>query len=316
MKASRGSAGSEERFYVPKDELVMEFAMKLRLADGRSPRTCEAYARDAEQFAKFLGQTDASSGFARLPQATTGQIRAFVMDLSGPRGYKAVAVRRKIVALRAFYAYLRSEGVRPDNPVLDVKAPKAGKRLPVVLREQEVSKILDTQIAGRTDFQRLRDRAILELLYASGLRRAEIASLNAHDVDLERRTLRVIGKGDKERIVFFNKTAADAMRAYLGLRPRTTDEAFFVGRHGKRLGPRQVWAIFKIFAQLSGVATHATPHVMRHSFATHLLEHGADLTTIKELLGHESLATTGIYTNVSMEHMRRTYDRTHPRDDE
>jgi site-specific recombinase XerD len=167
------------------------------------------------------------------------------MDLSGPRGYKAVAVRRKVVALRAFYSYLRSEGVRPDNPVLDVKAPKAGKRLPVVLREQEVAKILRTQIAGRTDFQRLRDRAILELLYASGLRRAEIASLNAHDVDLERRMLRVIGKGNKERIVFFNQTAADAMRAYLGLRPRTSDEAFFVGRYGKRLGPRQVWAILR-----------------------------------------------------------------------
>lgn len=309
MKDYRGSAGSEERYYIPKNALAMEFATKLRLADGRSPRTCEAYARDVEQFARFLGGAD-------LRQATTGQIRSFIMELSGPRGYKAVAVRRKVVALRAFFAYLRSEGMRSDNPVLDVKAPKAGKRLPVVMREQEVVKLLDTQIAGRTDFQRLRDRAILELLYASGLRRAEIAALNSHDVDLERKTLRVVGKGDKERIAFFNQATADAMRAYLGLRPRTSDEAFFVGRRGKRLGPRQVWAIFRVFAQLSGITTHATPHVMRHSFATHLLEHGADLTTIKELLGHESLATTGIYTNVSMEHMRRTYDESHPRDAE
>jgi integrase/recombinase XerC len=312
-----GSAEAGERSYRPKNALIAEFSAKLRLADGRSPRTCEAYARDIEQFAGFLGRSSEQTtgdAFTLLPQASTGQVRAFVMELVGARGYKAVAVRRKLVALRAFYAYLRSEGMRADNPALDVKPPKAGKRLPVVLRESEAARILGTHIAGRTDFQRLRDRAILELLYASGLRRAEIAALNLQDVDLERRMLRVVGKGDKERVALFNQSAADAMRAYLGLRPRTNDEAFFVGRGGKRLGPRQVWAIFKVFADLSGVATHATPHVMRHSFATHLLENGADLTMIKELLGHESLATTGIYTNVSLEHMRQTYDATHPRD--
>ncbi|HEY0798352.1 MAG TPA: site-specific tyrosine recombinase/integron integrase [Candidatus Baltobacteraceae bacterium] len=312
MKSPHGGASADERVYAPKDELVAEFAAKLRLADGRSPRTCEAYARDVEQFAGFLGD----GGFALLPQATTAQVRRFVMDLVGVRAYKAAAVRRKLVSLRGFFAYLRAEKLRADNPALDVKPPKAGKRLPVVMREAEVSKLLATQIAGRTDFQRLRDRAILELLYASGLRRAEIASLNLQDVDLERRVLRVIGKGDKERVTLFNQAAADAMRAYLALRPRTADEAFFLGRYGRRLGPRQVWAIFKVFADLSGISTHATPHVMRHSFATHLLENGADLMMIKELLGHESLATTGIYTNVSLEHMRRNYDDAHPRDRE
>jgi integrase/recombinase XerC len=308
---AHGTATAQERFYAPKDPMVAEFAAKLRLADGRSPRTCEAYARDIEQFAKFLG-----NGSGVLTSVTTGQVRRFVMDLVGVRAYKAVAVRRKLVALRAFYAYLRAEGTRADNPALDVKPPKAGKRLPVVMREAEVAKLLGTQVAGRTDFQRLRDRAMLELLYASGLRRAEVAGLNLQDVDLQRRTLRVVGKGNKERVTLFNQATADAMKAYLALRPRTPDEAFFVGRYGKRLGPRQVWAIFKVFADLSGITTHATPHVMRHSFATHLLENGADLMMIKELLGHESLATTGIYTNVSLEHMRRTYDDAHPRDRE
>jgi integrase/recombinase XerC len=311
LSIPRGSADAQERYYHPKDPLVAAFTAKLRLADGRSPRTCEAYARDVEQFARFLGNVD---GFAHVPQAITGQVRAFVMELVGKRAYKAVAVRRKLVALRAFYAYLRSENVRSDNPALDVKAPKAAKRLPVVLREDEATRILATQIAGRTDCQRLRDRAIMELLYASGLRRAEIASLNLQDVDVEKRILRVVGKGNKERMALFNQATAEAMQAYLGVRPRTADTAFFVGRGGRRLGPRQVWAIFKVFADLSGVATHATPHVMRHSFATHLLENGADLMMIKELLGHESLATTGIYTNVSLEHMRRTYDQAHPRD--
>ncbi|MBD5657695.1 MAG: tyrosine-type recombinase/integrase, partial [Candidatus Eremiobacteraeota bacterium] len=131
---------------------------------------------------------------------------------------------------------------------------------------------------------------------------------------LDRRAMRVTGKGNKQRTVLINVAAADAMRAYLGHRPRTSDEAFFVGRRGLRMGVRAIWVVVKTIERLSGLTVHVSPHVMRHSFATHLLENGADLMTIKELLGHESLATTQIYTNVSIEHMRSTYDRSHPRD--
>jgi integrase/recombinase XerC len=196
-----------------------------------------------------------------------------------------------------------------------IDPPKLPKRLPVVLREDDVARLMRTASpAGRTEFQRRRDLAIMECLYASGVRRAEIAGLNTHDVDLQRRVMRVLGKGNKQRTVLINDAAARAMEAYLAHRPRTSDEAFFVGRRGARLGVRAVWEIVKSFERLSGTALHASPHVLRHSFATHLLENGADLMTIKELLGHESLATTQIYTNVSIEHMRATYDRAHPRD--
>jgi site-specific recombinase XerD len=303
----RGRASGEQALYVPDDPAIAAFVNELHFARGRSARTCEAYARDLEFFAKFTG--------CELGRAERSDVKAFVLELAGKRRYQPAAIRRKLVALRRFFRYLVVEGRRADDPTVGIDPPKLPKRLPVVLKVDEVARLLRTPPpAGRTDFQRLRDRAILEVLYASGIRRAELAGLNLHDVDLERRVMRVIGKGNKQRTVLINDAAAEAMRAYLGLRPRTNDEAFFVGRRGTRLGPRAVWSVVKTVEKLSGAAFHATPHVMRHSFATHLLENGADLMTIKELLGHESLATTQIYTNVSVEHMRRTYDRAHPRD--
>ena len=303
----RGRATADQALYVPHDRTIAAFVDELHYARGRSPRTCEAYARDLEFFAAFLGRDPAN--------AKRADVKAFVLDLAGKRRYQPAAIRRKLVALRRFYRYLMVENLRSDDPLVGIDSPKLPKRLPTVLKEDEVARLLRTPPpAGRTDFQRLRDRAIMEALYASGVRRAEIAALDLHDVDLERRTMRVLGKGNKQRIVLINQAAADAMHAYLGLRPRTSDEAFFVGRRGTRLGVRAIWQIVKTFERLSGLPLHATPHVMRHSFATHLLENGADIMTIKELLGHESLATTQIYTNVSVEHMRKTYDRAHPRD--
>jgi site-specific recombinase XerD len=305
--ARRGRGGREQAMYEPADPGVSAFVNELRFARGRSPRTCEAYARDLEFFGKFLARDVAT--------AQRSEIKAFVLELAGKRRYQPAAIRRKLVALRRFYRYLIVEGRREDDPMVGIEAPKLPKRLPVVLKEDEVAKLLRTAPpAGRTEFQRLRDRAILETLYASGIRRAEIASLNLHDVDLERRIMRVTGKGDKQRTVLINEAAADAMRLYLAHRPRGSDDAFFVGRRGERLGVRAIWSVVKTIEKMSGLQVHATPHVMRHSFATHLLENGADLMTIKELLGHESLATTQIYTNVSVEHMRRTYDDAHPRD--
>ncbi|HEX8807278.1 MAG TPA: tyrosine-type recombinase/integrase, partial [Candidatus Aquilonibacter sp.] len=188
------------------------------------------------------------------------------------------------------------------------------KRLPQVMTEREVGKLLRTRVAGKSDFMRLRDLAMMELLYASGIRRAELVGLNVSDVDLEKRRMRVLGKGNKQRTVFINQASADAIRRYLAVRPRTPDEALFISKRKTRMSHRQAWVIFRQFVELSGLTKHVTPHVMRHSFATHLLENGADLMTIKELLGHESLSTTQIYTNVSLEHMRRSYEEAHPRD--
>jgi site-specific recombinase XerD len=303
----QGRATALEAVYVPADTTIAAFVNELHYARGRSPRTCEAYARDLELFGAFID--------GDVAKAERSQIKAFVLELAGKRRYMPAAIRRKLVALRRFYRYLIVEAVREDDPTVGIDPPKLPKRLPVVLREDDVARLLRTPSpAGRTDFQKYRDRAILEVLYASGIRRAEVASLDLADVDLDRRIMRVTGKGNKQRTVLINEAAADAMRAYLGYRPRSSDQAFFIGRRGERLGVRAVWEIVKTIERLSGMSVHATPHVMRHSFATHLLENGADLMTIKELLGHESLATTQIYTNVSVEHMRKTYDAAHPRD--
>jgi integrase/recombinase XerD len=301
--------------YIPADPTIAEFAAYLRLERGQSPRTSEEYARDVELFGEFLEPGHPKTGpFLKLSATTTSDVRRFVMELMGPRKYTANSVRRKIAALRSYFALQKREARRADNPAADVPPPKAPKRLPHVMSEPEVSKLLRTRIAGKTDFQRLRDVAMMELLYASGIRRAELVGLNLSDVDLDRRLMRVIGKGNKQRTVFINQASADAIRNYLGVRPRSTDEALFLSKRKTRLSHRQAWVVFKQFAELSGITKHVTPHVMRHSFATHLLENGADLMTIKELLGHESLSTTQIYTNVSLEHMRRSYEEAHPRD--
>jgi site-specific recombinase XerD len=307
LAGRRGGAGSGEAFYDPADRTISAFVSELHFGRGRSPRTCEAYARDLEFFARFLGR--------EIVTAERADVKAFVLELAGKRRYQPAAIRRKLVALRRFFRYLVVEGNRADDPMAGIEAPKLPKRLPVVLKEDDVARLLRTPApAGRTEFQRLRDRAILEVLYASGIRRAEVASLDLSDVDLERRVMRVIGKGNKQRTVLINVAAAEAMMRYLEHRPRGNDNAFFIGRGGNRMGVRAIWSVVKTVEKLSGLSVHATPHVMRHSFATHLLENGADIMTIKELLGHESLATTQIYTNVSVEHMRKTYEDAHPRD--
>ncbi len=301
--------------YVPADHVIAEFAGYLRLERGQSARTAEEYARDIETFGEFLEPGHPKTApFLKLPTATTSDIRRFVMELMGPRKYTATSVRRKIAALRSFFSLQKREGRRTDNPAQDVPPPKAAKRLPQVMSEAEVARLLRTKVAGKDNIQRLRNAAIMEILYASGIRRAELVGLNLSDVDTERHMMRVLGKGNKQRMVFINGAAADAIRAYLLVRQRSTDEALFLSNRKTRLSHRQAWVIFREFAQLSGITKHLTPHVMRHSFATHLLENGADIMTIKELLGHESLSTTQIYTNVSMEHMRRSYEDAHPRD--
>ena len=301
------------------DPLVASHAIHLQLELGRSPLTVEAYTSDIELFGAFLagfesGRRPKLRPWPELRKATTMDIRRFVVELAGRRKYDPIAVRRKLSALRSFYKFLRTDGQRRDDPAADVPSPKIGKKLPRVLAERDVTRLLATKIAGRSDAQRLRDRAIMELLYASGIRRAEVARIDINDVDVRRRTIRVTGKGRKQRLVLFNKTAGEAIDAYLRVRPRTDDEALFVGRSGSRLSPRHIWHIFRTIYKISGLKLHASPHTMRHSFATHLLEHGVDLVTIQELLGHESLATTQIYTNVSFEHKKRAYDEAHPRD--
>lgn len=319
---------SEERSAPVDTNIILHGAFLLN-ERRRSALTVEAYAHDLELFGAFLaGQSvlDESGKRRAWPQLLTAthlDIRRFIADLTGRRNYDAVSVRRKVCAIRSFYKYLRYERLREDNPAADVVPPPSDtrKKLPKVLAQPEVGKLLAAERADWTPFQRLRAAAIMELLYGSGVRRAEVARIDLNDVHLRDRMISIHGKGSKQRMVVINKATAEAITRYLGVRPRTTDPALFVGVGGKRLTPRHVWYIFREIYKISGLGDGeggqnkiATPHTLRHSFATHLLQNGVDLITIKELLGHESVATTQVYTNVDMTHKKRAYDEAHPRD--
>lgn len=313
---------SEERS-VPVDPSIVLHGAYLMNERRRSALTVEAYAHDLELFGAFLaGETvlDEAGKRKAWPQLLTAShldIRRFIADLTGRRNYDAVSVRRKVCAIRSFYKYLRYERLRDDNPAAEIVPPPSDskKKLLKVLAQPEVGKLLSAERADWTPFQRLRAAAIMELLYGSGVRRAEVARIDLNDVHLRDRMISIHGKGSKQRMVVINKATADAIQRYLGVRPRSSDPALFVGVSGKRLTPRHVWYIFREIFKVSGLdGGTATPHTLRHSFATHLLENGVDLITIKELLGHESVATTQIYTNIDMSHKKRAYDEAHPRD--
>jgi len=305
------------------DPAIARFASHLDLR-RLSPKTAIAYQRDLESFGSFLKARAATAKldehqpppYDELPSASAGDVLSYLQRLNASRAYAPRSIRRKISALRTFYKFLKFEGRRDDNPAADVPSPKIGRPLPKALTEPELTRLLDgtRPIAGSTDAQRKRDRAILETLYASGVRRSELLGLALADVDLDNRTMRVIGgKGNKDRLVPLTHAAAEALRAYLGVRPRTTNESFFIGRSGARLSESALYKIVRSAIELADLKGRASPHTMRHSMATHLYENGADLLVIKEILGHESLATTQVYTKVARARMLEQFDAAHPR---
>lgn len=321
----------------PRDPLIAGFAQRVRLERGQSPRTAIEYSRDLELFGAFLGGVLPEDGrplpprrgaeatattpaiparigpFAGLSAASSSDIRRWILWMMGARKHSPTAVRRKIAALRAFYQYVKLEGLREDDPTIGVPLPKRPERQPHHVAKVDVLRILETVIAGQDTFERLRNAAILEVFYASGIRLAELQGLNLSDVDLDGKRLRVIGKGNKQRTVFLSDRAVAALLRYLEVRPRGAEDAVFLGRsvgagQRGRISTGRAGEIVRGYARVCGFAG-VSPHILRHSFATHLLEGGADIMVIKELLGHESVATTQIYTNISNEHMRRAYDK-------
>jgi site-specific recombinase XerD len=315
---------SGERFFLPEDPLISDFVSDL-LAKNRSPRTMEAYARDLEHFGRFLaGETGgrlSSDGppparvYPRLRDATASEIRKYVLFLMTVRSYKVVAVRRNLSALRTFYTFLRRENVRADQPALDVDLPKPEQRKPKVLRMPEVASMIKARVARPKGGPGLaaRDRAIIELLYGSGIRRAELSGLNLDDVDFGQRVAMVTGKGNKRRMVPLTEASVMAMQSYLHQRPASPDRAFFLSNRNARLGLRQVWKIVKDYAAQSGV-DRATTHSMRHSFATHFIEGGGDVSSLQRLLGHANISTTQIYLDQSIAHLKKAFDAANPRD--
>src|ERR1700733_5272521 len=309
--AARTTSG--EQFYLPDDPLICDFVADL-LRKNRSSRPMEAYARDLEHFGRYLTGDGEGRVFPKLRDATASDIRKYVLFLMTVRRYKVVAVRRNLSSLRTFYTFLRREGIRTDQPALDVELPKAEQRKPKVLRLPEVASMIRTRVdrPGGTSLAP-RDRAIIELLYGSGIRRAELADLNLDDVDFGQRVAMVTGKGNKRRMVPLTEASAMAMQSYLHVRPASTDRAFFLSNRNARLGLRQVWKIVKDYAAQSGV-DRATTHAMRHSFATHFIEGGGDVSSLQRLLGHANISTTQIYIDQSIAHLKKAFDAAHPRD--
>jgi integrase/recombinase XerD len=298
--------------YQPTDLSITAYAAYLKKRLNRSPRTIEEYARDVEFFGRFLEPTHAGGApFPALLTATPERVGQFIEELSD-KGYSAVAVRRKIAALRGFFRFHKRAGNCAENPCDDLELPSIPERLPKALSEDEVGKLLHVRPKRRFKWLERRDAAILEIFYATGIRRAELVGIDVADVDIERKAISVIGKGNKQRFVILNDPAIDALQKYLKVRPKTEDPALFLSTHKGRIGHRQAWVIFNNAVKASGIR-HATPHAMRHSFGTHMLLHGADIMAIKELLGHKSVATTQIYARVTLEHARSHYNASHPR---
>jgi len=288
---------------------ISGFLAHLESERNVSPHTRRAYGHDLAQFADHLA---AELGHeARPEQVDHLLVRGYLAHLHR-QGLRKVSAARKLAALKTFFRYLCREGILERNPARALLTPRLERRIPAHLEEQEVSHLLE--IPGEQDADQ-RARALLELLYATGLRCAEIVSLDLDALDLEARVLRVVGKGGKERLVPFGRRARDAVLGYLPLRKRTRPRspALFLNHRGGRLTDRSVRRILAARLRQLAMVRRVSPHTLRHSFATHLLERGADLRAIQELLGHASLSTTQRYTHVNVRHLLQTYNAAHPR---
>jgi tyrosine recombinase XerC len=302
--------------------VIRAFEDHLRFGRSLSSHTVAAYVRDLRSLAEFLAR-----GGHRLPTATYPMLRRWLASLT-TRGYARSSIARKAAAVRTFYRWSRRTRLVQADPAALLGAPAYGSRLPAVLKRAEAQTLVE---APSTDPVGLRDRAILELLYGSGLRVSEACSLDLQDVDLRGRQLRVMGKGGKERAAPIGDFAAEAMAAYVE-RGRTPiavaakgaasppadpapapQDAVFLNRRGRRMGPRDVRAMLERYRARVLPERSVSPHTLRHSFATHLLEGGAEIRAVQELLGHASLATTQRYTHVSKGRLFDAYRQSHPR---
>jgi integrase/recombinase XerC len=290
-------------------ELIEDFCRHLADERNLSGHTLRAYRRDLEGFARFLAD-DGSDGAPPLEQVSPLLLRRYLARLHGRNSRTTIA--RKLSALRSFFRYLVRQGILAVNPADTLSTPKRDQYLPRTLTVDEIFTLVAA--AAGDDLLGRRDRAIVELLYSSGLRVGELTALDVGHVDLGEGLVRVRGKGDKERIVPVGRPARQALKRYLDLRGAPDDsQPLFLNYRGGRLTARSVERNLKKLLLRAGILKDASPHALRHSFATHLLDGGADLRAIQELLGHVSLSTTQKYTRVSVDRLMEVYDRTHPR---
>ncbi len=302
----------------PLEQAINHFGRHLQVEKNLSSHTREGYLADLKQFQSFLKGTDLLAGADGGIPGDPLVIRSFLASLYR-RKLRKVTISRKIAALRSFYRYLIREGVVGVNPAALVQLPRCEKYIPVVLSADEIMAILRTKF--NEDTAGSRDRAIIELFYSAGIRLSELTGLNMEDIRLQEGLLKVRGKGRKERVVPVGRPALQAIEAYLQKRQELRkngatgngEDALFLSTRGKRMNPRGVARVVERLVRESGIGRRISPHALRHTFATHLLDAGADLRSIQEMLGHSSLSTTQKYTSVSVSRLMEIYDRAHPR---
>ena len=287
---------------------IFNFINYLKSARNVSPHTERSYLSDLEQFSDFLGETDLSS----VDHQTLRQFIAHLLELKVMKS----SIARKLSAIRAFFKYLNREGILKNNPARLISTPRKENRLPAVLTADDAQRLVEApskKEAGGHDTE-LRDRAVLETLYSTGIRASELTGMNREDINRHDQLIRIRGKRRKERVVAVGRKALAAIDTYLDRKPGGGEtQAVFTGPSGKRLTARTVQRILENYRKQLGLQQKASPHTLRHSFATHMLESGADLRAIQELLGHASLSTTQRYTHLNLDSLMDVYDRAHPK---
>ncbi|MGB8956295.1 MAG: site-specific tyrosine recombinase XerD [Tumebacillaceae bacterium] len=293
------------------DKLIERFIHYLAVERGLAQNTLDSYQRDLNNYTEFLTR----SNIRDLNQTRRANIIAYLADLQR-KGRATSTISRNLASLRSFYGFLIRDGLIDSDPTTNLESPKIEKRLPKVLTVQEVEALLEGPDLG--DVCGLRDKAMLELLYATGIRVSELVALNLSDVNLNMGFLKCFGKGSKERIIPLGTMALTSvsdyvMRARVKLLRNQEEESLFLNHHGQRLSRQGFWKIIKKYATSATIKKEITPHTLRHSFATHLLENGADLRAVQEMLGHADISTTQIYTHLTKSRLKEVYAKTHPR---
>lgn len=295
------------------EDNLKDFIHYLLVEKGLAKNTIISYERDLKSYIKYLKKVEAITAMNDVQRL---QIIHFLKNLK-EQGKSSKTLARHIASIRAFHQFLLREKAVDQDPSVHIESPQHERSLPKVLNMQEVETLLDSPKAH--DHYGLRDKAMLELLYATGIRVSELISLKIGDVHLTMGFVRCIGKGNKERIIPIGKTAAGALERYLQegrshfVSKKQRDESLFLNHHGRGLSRQGFWKILKRLAAEAGIEKDLTPHTLRHSFATHLLENGADLRAVQEMLGHADISTTQIYTHVTKTRLKDVYSQYHPR---
>jgi integrase/recombinase XerD len=290
---------------------IDNFIYFLEVERGVSRNTVESYRRDLEKFAEYIKKARKD-----VSDVTRDDIVKFLMHLKDT-GLSPTTIARNLAAMKTFWKFMVAEQITKENVAAIVETPKTWKTLPDVLNRQEIERLLDSP--PRKGWMGIRDRAILELMYATGLRVSEVTNLKKVNVNLESGFVKCLGKGGKERIVPLGRVAGKAIERYIrDARHKLTgkgreDDHLFLSRLGKKISRQSLWKIMRKYTRQAGIKKHITPHSLRHSFATHLLEGGADLRGVQEMLGHADISTTQIYTHVNKDKLRKIHEQYHPR---